>query len=481
MTTKAGMRGEVPALLVKPVEQDHEAEKYQKMWEFDQYRKVAPGEQVVTTFLRQAQPKPQDTIIDFGAGTGRGALMLALMGRMDVTMVDFAPNCLDPEVRDMLTSQAHCMHFVEADLRKPIPVSAKYGYCTDVMEHIPTKDVDAVLRHILKSAQHVFFQISLVDDACGALIGEPLHLTVKPFEWWREKMIEHEAQIHWAANRGDTALFYVTSWVDAKELVMRGHVNTGVDVVKENIRAAIGRGFEQAGPYMPQDVDVILLGGGPSLAQFEDEIRAKRDAGAKLITTNGTYNWCLERGIKPSAQVIVDAREFNKRFVEPAIPDCRYLIASQCHPAVFDAIPHDQVVMWHAAMYDELISEIDSIYGPKDIAWFPVLGGSTVMLRAIPLLRMLGFKRMEVYGFDSCLMDDAHHAYSQPENDSERVVKVTVGGRVFKCHAWMCSQAQEFVDIMRLMADEVQLAVHGDGAIAHIIATAATPDDFELT
>lgn len=480
MTTKAGMRGEIPALLIKPIEQDHEAEKYRKMWEFEQYRKVAPGEQIVTTFLRQAKPRPNDTIVDFGAGTGRGALMLALMGRLDVTMVDFASNCLDPEVREMLTTQSHCMRFVEADLRKPLMVSGRYGYCTDVMEHIPTEDVDKVLRHVLKAAQHVFFQISLVDDACGALIGEPLHLTVKPYQWWLDKFKEHEAMIHWSADCGSTAMFYVTSWVDAGELVARGHVNTVSDEIKGNIRSAVHRGYAQALPHMPQEVDVILLGGGPSLAKFEDEIREKRAAGAKLICTNGTYNWCLERGITPSAQIIVDAREFNARFVETIVPGCRYLIASQCHPSVFDAIPHDQVVMWHAAMYDDLIEEIDALYGPKGEEWFPVLGGSTVMLRAIPLLRMLGFKRLEIYGFDSCLMDDAHHAYAQPENDSERVVKVTVGGRVFKCHAWMASQLQEFVDIMRLMADEIQLAVHGDGAIAHVITTAAAPEEFEL-
>jgi hypothetical protein len=480
MTTKAGMNGEIPALLIKPVEKDHEAEKYRKMWEFDEYRKVAPGEQVVTTFLRQAQPKPGDTIIDFGAGTGRGALMLALLGGLDVTMLDFAPNCLDDDVREMLTTQAHRMHWVEADLRKPISVSAKYGFNTDVMEHIPTKDVDAVLRHILKAAQHVFFQISMVDDACGALIGEPLHLTVKPYQWWLDKFKEHDAQIHWAADRGDTALFYVTSWSSANELVALGHVNTESDEIKANIRSAIGKGFEQAVPYMPQETDIMLLGGGPSLAQFEDEIRERRAAGAKLITTNGSYNWCIERGIIPSAQIIVDAREFNNRFVDPVRPGVRYLIASQCHPSVFDAIPKDQVTMWHAAMFDELIEEIDSIYGPKGEAWFPVLGGSTVMLRAIPLLRMLGFKRMEIFGFDSCIMGHDHHAYAQPENDSETVVKVSVGGRVFHCHPWMCSQCQEFVDIMRLMADEVELAVRGDGAIAHIVRTAATPDDFEL-
>lgn len=481
MLRAIGMKGEVPALLIQPVQKtDNEAEKYRRMWEFDSYRKYAPGEHVVNDFLKQARPKQGDTVIDFGAGTGRGALMISLLSGVDVTMVDFASNCLDKDVRDMLPAQSHAFRFVEADLRKPIPVSAKYGFCTDVMEHIPPEDVDAVLDNILKSAQHVFFQISLVDDACGEMIGEKLHLTVKPYTWWIDKFHKHDAAIHWSEQRGGNALFYVSSWVDAGELVSRGVINTGTDEVVENIRSAIARNIQQIKPHMLQNTPVMILAGGPTLNQFEDEIRQKRDEGMKLITTNGTYNWCLERGIVPSAQIIVDAREFNKRFVETIHPTCKYFLASQCHPAVFDAVPPEQTYIWHAAMYEGIADELDALYGPKDEAWFPVPGGSTVMLRALPLLRMLGFHRFEIYGFDSCLMDGEHHAYRQDENEYERRVKVSIGGRVFECHAWMASQLQEFVDLMRKLADEVQLVVHGNGAIAHIIETAAEPDELEL-
>jgi hypothetical protein len=101
------------------------------------------------------------------------------------------------------------------------------------------------------------------------------------------------------------------------------------------------------------------------------------------------------------------------------------------------------------------------------------------MLRAIPLLRMLGFKRFHLYGFDSCLTDE-HHAYAQPENDSEHVVSATVGGRVFRCHVWMLSQAQEFIDLVKFMGDEIDLQVHGDGLISHIIETGAAIDDSTL-
>ncbi len=103
------------------------------------------------------------------------------------------------------------------------------------------------------------------------------------------------------------------------------------------------------------------------------------------------------------------------------------------------------------------------------------------MLRILPLLRMLGYWKFEIYGFDSCLADGLHHAYKQPENDDERVINVTCGGRSFQCHPWMASQAQEFIDLMRKLADEIELVVHGDGLIRHIIETAAVPEPQDLT
>jgi hypothetical protein len=106
------------------------------------------------------------------------------------------------------------------------------------------------------------------------------------------------------------------------------------------------------------------------------------------------------------------------------------------------------------------------------------------MLRALPLLRMLGFYKFEVYGFDSCVRPDAHHAYPQDENANDgvegRQVLVSCGGEVFTATPWQASQAQEFIDLMRMMGSEINLIVHGKGLIAKIIETAASLDDVDL-
>lgn len=452
-----------------------EKEKYEKIWKFDGYRAVAPGEQLANLFLHQVRPKPGTQIIDFGAGSGRGSLMLALLGRCPITMLDFASNCLDEDVQKALVTQSEVLRFYEHDLMDPVPMDliAPLGYCTDVMEHIPTDKVQRVLSNIMSGAQRVFFGISLVDDVCGEWIGETLHLTVKPVSWWLEQFRELGATVLYSAEQKDYAVFYVTKWTKAEDIIANGSVNTDEETILSQIIANTTKyGHRQVHPHERQDTEILLLSGGPSLADFEDEIREKAAAGAKIITVNGVYNWCLEKGIRPSAQIIVDARDHNVRFVQPVIPDCVYLLASQCHPSLFEVVPEDKVWLWHGASFDNADVFYSEYY--KGGGYFPIPGGSTVMLRAFPLLRMLGFYKFQVYGFDSCMRGDDNHAYPQPENFGEGWAPISEGDKVFRCTSWMLSQAHEFMDLMRMMGEDIDMEVHGDGLISHIIKRIAS-------
>jgi hypothetical protein len=59
------------------------------------------------------------------------------------------------------------------------------------MEHIPTEFTMLAARNLLDvSMKGVFFHISLVPDAFGAYVGHPLHQSVFPFVWWRDRLRE---------------------------------------------------------------------------------------------------------------------------------------------------------------------------------------------------------------------------------------------------------------------------------------------------
>lgn len=181
-----------------------EKEKYQKAWEHDEYRNFAPGEQSAVPFVIMAKPEKGASVTDFGAGTGRGSLILHRYG-LDVTMLDIADNCLDERVRQVIGDR-----LIVCNLWEDIPADrTEYGYCTDVMEHIPTNRVDEVLDQIFSQADKVFFQISLVDDHFGKELGESLHLTVKPFSWWKAKLGKY-GTIREARDLVNAAIFYIT-------------------------------------------------------------------------------------------------------------------------------------------------------------------------------------------------------------------------------------------------------------------------------
>lgn len=174
-----------------------ERQKYQRMWMIPEYGERSPGERVAPVFIDVV--KPDGLVIDFGCGSGKGAKALAAAG-LDVLLVDFTDNCRDKDVLHL--------PFREWDLTEPMPFRAPYGFCTDVLEHIPTEDVGRVIRNIMEASPRVFFQIATWDDNWGEVIGQRLHMTVRPHEWWAEQFAEYS--IEWDLDdKGGRSCFYV--------------------------------------------------------------------------------------------------------------------------------------------------------------------------------------------------------------------------------------------------------------------------------
>ena len=263
-----------------------------------------------------------------------------------------------------------------------------------------------------------------------------------------------------------------------KEIVFKGGLNTPDDVLLEQVSANIRRGLPQAQAYQPNGQTAIIVCGGPSLKTTEKELVEAVWKGGKVVALNGTYQWCIDHNIKPSAFVMLDAREFNSRFVETPVEGCHYLLASQCHPRAFEICRDRQVTIWHGMSAGEPEVELlDAFYFKR---YHPVTLGTTVAMRAISLMRMLGFTRMEIFGLDSCWIGSDHHAYAQPENNNERTMSVWLRpkdrddkAQRFVCSTWQAKQAEDFMQLIRERGELFELNVHGPGLIASIMRTGA--------
>ena len=244
--------------------------------------------------------------------------------------------------------------------------------------------------------------------------------------------------------------------------------------VRRNIYSNIRLGVEQVNFHLPQETPIALCAGGPSLKDHLEDIRRLQIEGAEVVCVGNSGHLLAAAGIKPNGHILMDGVDRNRSFVVD-IPDTRYLVASQCDPSVFEALrDHQNVYIWHAGGPEDVQEILANFYGPGGFWLVP--GGSYVSLRSISLLHMLGFTWMHVYGLDSCLMDEEHHSYAQPDADGQVVENVTVGERDFRATYWMLDQADQFVDSIKLgYFGGAELAVHGDGLISYMLSSGNGP------
>ena len=200
---KIEVRGDglLPEMWRNPKEIISEYEKYKKMWEHKEYRDVSPGEHCANKFVEIVNPDSFYRIIDYGCGTGRGSKKIRDLTGCEVVQIDFTENSRDDDAKDF--------EFYQHDLLEPIPVIGDYGFCTDVMEHIEPENINTAITNIMNSSPEVFFQISTVPDVMGSLIGEHLHLTVRPHEWWMKQFSDLGYIVSWDEEHEVSSFFLV--------------------------------------------------------------------------------------------------------------------------------------------------------------------------------------------------------------------------------------------------------------------------------
>lgn len=254
--------------------------------------------------------------------------------------------------------------------------------------------------------------------------------------------------------------------------------NVSDELIMQQVAQNIRRQLPQAYRHQPNKETVALVCGGPSLTKTEDELRYAVEDGAKVVALNGAYQWCIDKGITPKAMIMLDARQFNARFVMRDVPGCKYLLASQCHPDAFELCKDRDVTIFHCCSAGEPELMLLKEYYFNHLC--PIGLGTTVAIKGIQLLNLLGFKRFDIFGFDSCWMGDEHHSYPQSENDKDKYMPVWLTpnerpelAEQFFCAPWMMRQAVDFQKLVHDRGDDFELNVRGEGLIAATLRLSA--------
>lgn len=165
---------------------EHEREKYAAIWSMPGYETFSPGEDNAARFLSVLSPKKGATVLDAGCGAGKGGLALSAAG-MDVWFLDITSAGLD-EVGLGIDRYRFIEQPLWERIYPPKVLLWDYGYCCDVMEHLPTEYTVLAARNIVDVCRITWFQIAFFHDGWGLAIDQDLHLTVRPFDWWLSRL-----------------------------------------------------------------------------------------------------------------------------------------------------------------------------------------------------------------------------------------------------------------------------------------------------
>jgi hypothetical protein len=227
------------------------------------------------------------------------------------------------------------------------------------------------------------------------------------------------------------------------------------------ILANLERGLPEFAPALvSHDGTLVLVGSGPSLPTFLNEIRAERERGRPILAVKGAHDWLCEHDLEPDLFVSVEPRDRRGNVKRKNQRTC-YLLASRVSKEVFDHLADCRVMLWHSFGKPE---EVEAVSTKVKYA---IGGGSTSGLRAITLGYMMGFRNFVLYGYDSCNAPDGTKRFDGAQTGV--TTTVVCGDRTFTCNMAMAAQAQEFQLCTYSLLPDIHIEAKGDGLIAAIL------------
>lgn len=242
---------------------------------------------------------------------------------------------------------------------------------------------------------------------------------------------------------------------------------TPYEKVVANIRMAESRPLLQIHelPDWREGVPVALVGGGPSLRATLPVLRRYQ----YIMACGSAHDYLVAQGVVPRWCVVCDPDPVMANYLRLAHADTTYLVASQCDPVVFEELVDRRVALWNCG---GSASDNLSLWGNQKTV--VISGGCTVLTRSIFMAVNFGFRDIHLFGCDTCVSGDQHHAYPF-STDKESIGDLTpfrIGGpngREFMMAAYHLGQLFDFKNTLRRLGHRARFTVHGDGAIAEVV------------
>ena len=265
-------------------------------------------------------------------------------------------------------------------------------------------------------------------------------------------------------NINKTAVPIIVNPVDCVE---KGFLH---DNIKENLKLIptfINKKFDW------HDRKMVVVSGGPSIKSNLKEIKEAQEQGADVMCVKHSYPILKEADINPWGCIILDPRPLDEESTHGIVrrsllgdakqkSETVFLVASMTNPEVTQYLLDrgDLVMGWNA--FSQASSKLPELKNKM-----LVTGGTCAAMRAVGLGHTMGYRKFDLYGFDSCVEEPTEEEKKEIETETEKpkFIEVGIGGRKFWTTGELLAQAQDFERLVGRSDVDMQLQVFGEGMV----------------
>ncbi len=216
-----------------------------------------------------------------------------------------------------------------------------------------------------------------------------------------------------------------------------------------NVQHALSLGLPELRDFeYPWNGALTVIAGGPSAR--------KAPLDGKTLALNGALRLFTKAHRAPTYWAACDPQELVADFLTDAPLSTTYLVASKCHPSVFERLREHNVILWH--VFDEATYPLIADRAPASRA-------CSITTTIFEVMARLGWRRFDTWGWDGCYMDGDAYAVPQPHSGQD----ITVMNGEVSYHTTV-NWAVEIDDAnLALRGFPFPIHIHGGGLIGEIL------------
>lgn len=246
--------------------------------------------------------------------------------------------------------------------------------------------------------------------------------------------------------------------------------------------------------HMAHQQKAILVSAGPYLDYGALKMFIKDNPDAKLLTVKHAYPHLIANDIKPWGCIILDPRPITgvsthnvvrKDLFKNLDPDTNFFVASMTDPSVtnFFIAKECKIWGWHAftdslreeseqgtQIQNQQVKVPDDLGIPKGATM--ITGGTCAAMRGIGILHTMGFRNIDLFGFDSCRDEPSKEELTETTGDIEggevpkpKYIEVSVNEKKYWTTGELLAMAQDCERTFNDPPMEMNLNLYGEDTL----------------